>query len=108
VWQGNLPDSSGTRSAYSVYGGGGANWTIRMSWTSGSHYMYWLFISNDGSWHQDSTNVFGSYYPNGGGPYDLILTYGPLWVNHGVAQAGCQNPSGLSTVWVNCRNALTY
>lgn len=105
VWSGNLPDSSGTRSEYTPYTGD-QEWTIRMSWTSASHYMHWLFIGNNGDWYADSTDVLGAYYEPGGGPYDLILNYSSGWVNGGVAQAGCQNPSGLATVWVNCRNAV--
>jgi hypothetical protein len=96
VYQGNLPDSSGVRHKTGVYLGGGEAWYVRMSWTSGSHDMYFLFIDNGGSWH--------SYWSYNGtqvtGPYDRVLGYvGNL------ARGGCQNPGGYSTVFVNCRFA---
>lgn len=97
VWQAWLPDSSGDRAKHSLYCLCGADWYVRMSWTVNSHVMYFSFIFNDGSWYTPSSD--------GGiqitGPYDRYWRY----VDSNVAKAGCQNPGGLATVWVNCRNA---
>jgi hypothetical protein len=101
VWQGNLPDSSGIRHKTSLYGGpAGYAWNIRMSWTVGSHGMWFLVITNDGGWHQYTTASYGDPVTSN---WDLVFAY---WYN--AARAGCQNPGTLATVWVNCRNAMTY
>jgi hypothetical protein len=105
VWQANLPNPNGVRSAHTVYGGGpGGAWQIRLSWTSGTHDMNFSWIANNGSWTNLSAFMVGGEYAPGS-TYDRWAGYTPNFVTSGVAQAGCQNPSGLSTVFTNCRNA---
>jgi hypothetical protein len=100
VWQGNLPDASGVRHKTSVYlGGGGVFWFVRMSWTLNSHGMWFLIITNDGSWHQYTTSVYGDPVTS---DWDKKFGY-----SGNVGRAGCQNPGTLATVWVNCRNSGT-
>lgn len=69
--------------------------------------MNFSLIANNGSWSNYSAEIHGiEYMP--GTYYDRITPYNANALQSGVAQAGCQNPSGLSTVWTNCRNAATY
>jgi hypothetical protein len=62
----------------------------RMSWTSGSHYMNFSLVDAPGNWYGIRAET-----ANG---YDQWLTYDSGFYKQG----GCSNPSGLSTVWVNC------
>ncbi len=99
VYQGNLPDGSGVRHKTTLYGGSGESWTIRESWTDHTHDMYFLEIESSGTWHSLWVQVYGAVLTSS---WDRWIPYG------GFARAGCQNPGGYSTVWVNCRNALSY
>lgn len=104
VWQGNLPDSNGVRTKVTeIPIPGGGNY-LRLSWTSGTHDMHFTLIGNDGTWYNSS--AFGGYEFGTNTPYDRYIEYFGGELPHGVAQAGCQNPAGLSQVWVNCRNAV--
>ncbi len=99
VWQNWLPDSSGVRSHQTPYYGSGTDeWFIRMSWTVNSHYMRFKFIYDNGSWFSPSSD--GGIETSPPSPYDRYWVY----YDSNIAKAGCQNPDGLSTVWVNCRN----
>jgi hypothetical protein len=106
VWQGDLPGSDGVRSAHSAFPGGNNLWYDRVSWTSNTHDMNFSFIGNNGSWTNLSVHTWGTEWTSGSA-YDEYLPYGNAAVPSGVAKAGCQNPSGLSTVFTNCRNAGT-
>lgn len=109
VWQGNLPGSDGVRSHHTLFGGGtGSYWQIRLSWDSSSnHDMHFSLIANNGSWDNFSAQGTPGSEFNPPSPYDRYVTYGDYAMTSGVAKAGCQNPSGLSTVFTNCRNAAS-
>jgi hypothetical protein len=105
VWQNYLPDSNGVRTKYTLAPlPSGGNY-LRLSWTSGTHDMHFTLIANNGTWYNYS--AFSGSEWGTDTPYDRYIEYFGGQIPSGVAQAGCQNPSGLSTVWVNCRNALT-
>lgn len=99
VWHDNLPDANGVRAKHSAYLGSGQPWVVRMSWTANSHDMNFLFIRSDGGWESWSALTYGTPVTSA---WDRAIGY------QGYARAGCQNPQGLSTVYVNCRNAETY
>ena len=91
-FQGYLPTGSGDRTA-----GPHANfccnvWNeVRMSWTTGSHDMTFILVRrSDYGW-----SGFRAYAADG---YDQYIYYQVADYTAG----GCQNPAGLSTVWVNC------
>lgn len=89
-YQGYLPTSGGARAVHHENQCcNNTNW-IRMSWTSGSHAMNFLLITHSGSWQSYRTDTTS---------YDQVFQYNVS----GVSRGGCQNPEGLSTVWVNCR-----
>jgi len=104
VWQANLPDPDGVRSEHTPFPGGDAIWRIRESWTSGTHDMHFSFIGDNGSWTNISVFIFGTDFSSGS-TYDQYVIYNNDAVAGGTAKAGCQNPSGDSTVFTNCRNA---
>jgi hypothetical protein len=106
VWQGNLPGSDGQRAQHSAYGGSGV-WKIRLSWDSSSnHDMNFSWISNNGSWYNVSAEGAGLEY-SPPSFYDRKISYDDSLFSVGVAQAGCENPAGDSTVYTNCRNATS-
>ena len=96
---GNLPGpNSGGNRWYVKYVNvsPGGNQEVRMSWTVGSHCMYMLEIDDSGSWHNDTlcgTDPWCNYYDCNGAYYTESIR----------DRFGCHNPSGLPTVWVNCR-----
>ena len=105
VWQGNLPGSSGNRAVHSVCDcGDGYEWWVRLSWND-SHTMNFSWIGNDGAWHNKDALIYGQEYTE---YYDRLYGYYYFLVSSGVAQGGCENPSGMATVYTNCRNATTY
>lgn len=99
VWHSSLPDASGVRAKHTAYLGAGQAWVVRMSWTTNSHDMNFLFIESNGAWNSVSALTYGNPVTSA---WDRVIGY------QGFARAGCQNPQGLSTVFVNCRNAETY
>jgi surfactin synthase thioesterase subunit len=103
VWQANLPDSGGVRTKTTPPQIPGGTNNIRLSWTSDTHDMHFTLIANDGTWYNSS--AFAGYEYGTNTPYDRWIEYfGDGEIPSGVAAAGCQNPSGLSTVFTNCRN----
>lgn len=70
---------------------------IRMSWTNGSHCMYFLEIDSGGGW--SNYTICGSD-PWCEAYYDCSIGIGVTSIYD---RFGCHNPGGLSTVWVNCR-----
>ncbi|HEY5694165.1 MAG TPA: hypothetical protein VIR14_06620 [Gaiellaceae bacterium] len=70
-----------------------------MSWTSGTHDMNFVVIDNGGSWHIFDAFADGFYWTPGS-TYDRYIYYTG-------SGGGCENPTGLSTVYVNCRNAAS-
>lgn len=106
VWQGYFPDPyTGVVSAHSAYGGGGATWVVRMSWSPSYVDNDFSFIANNGSWHNYPSSFATGY---DGSRDDAILYYGPGLVTSGVAQAGCELPSNYAWSYTNCRNASNY
>ena len=106
VWQGNLPTSGGTIAEHTPYGGTNLeDWQIRMSWTANSHYMYFLIIDGTGSWHGLDSGAGYEWSTNPPTPYDRWYEYDPHYYTGWVQAGGCENPSGLPTVYVNCRHA---
>lgn len=99
VWHDNLPDGSGVRAKHTAYNGAGQAWVVRESWTADSHDMNFLLIRSDGGWESYSALIYGTPVTSA---WDRVVGY------QGYARAGCQNPQGATTVWVNCRNAETY
>jgi hypothetical protein len=104
VWQGNLPGSDGQRAKHSAYGSG--TWHIRLSWTTDTHDMNFSWISNNGSWYNVSAEGAGAEY-SPGSYFDRKISYDNSLFSVGVAQGGCENPSGGYTVYTNCRNATS-
>lgn len=107
VWQGNLPDSGGVRSKYTPFGGGSTEaWLLRLSWTADTHDMHFLWIANNGDWSAEGAELYGNEWSSGT-YYDRWVSYSNSQTPSGVAQAGCQNPIPLATVYTNCRNAAS-
>jgi hypothetical protein len=98
-FQGNLPKSDGSRIyvKYTNVSPGGLQ-DIRMSWTTGSHCMRFLWIHPSGSWSESAVCGSDPCYPN---YYDCEISWGPT--DSIYDRFGCENPPNLSTVWVNCR-----
>lgn len=67
--------------------------------------MNFLIIANSGTWYTISAFSQNEWSINPPSPYDRYMYYYQSGWPTGVAQAGCQNPSGDSTVYANCRNA---
>lgn len=90
-YQGNLPTSSGARTV--LLGSNPATPIYqRMSWSSCSHNMTFIQVTTGGSWDGAT-----AYYSNGC-DQEIMVQYPDQHNNY-----GCQNPSGESTVYVNCR-----
>jgi hypothetical protein len=117
VWQANLPAPDGTRTEFSPSYDQDL-WYVRMSWTANTHDMNFVTVTKDGTWHgldafaqaQWGTSGFGG---GGSTPYDRYVLYEPVPGNYTppgsptTVKAGCQNPTGKSTVWTNCANIDT-
>ena len=54
--------------------------------------MKYIQIDNSGGWDG------GTFSYSSGCDHEIMVQYPDLHTNY-----GCQNPAGLSTVWVNCR-----
>jgi hypothetical protein len=107
VWQGNLPDSNGHRAKYTVCSCGmnpPQEWFIRLSWND-THYMNFVEIGNNGTWTTKDALIYGTQETE---YYDRLYSYYADDVTSGVAQAGCENPSGLAAVYTNCRNWYSW
>lgn len=90
-YQGNLPTSSGARTVLL-----GSNPTPpvyqRESWSACTHNMKYIAVQTNGSWSG------GTFYYSNGCDQEIMVQYPEFFNNY-----GCQNPDGLSQVYVNCR-----
>lgn len=77
-----------------------------MSWTTNSHDMTFLIIDGSGSWHGIDSAGGYEWSTDPATPYDRWIQYDPHDYYDYVQAAGCENPSGESIVFTNCRNAL--
>lgn len=107
-YQGNLPMGDGTRTFKKHEYLGSPQYyypEVRMSWTTGSHYMRFVRVLTDGSWQLTDVTPGGGYCTFG--TYDCARAWvvNPPMDGYGntLDWYGCQNPGGLATVWVNCR-----
>jgi hypothetical protein len=94
-YQGNIPTSTGARAVHKQNDCCNIDHWIRMSWQVGTHDMNFLNIDYAGNW-----SSVRAYASDG---YDQYLLYNANYWRRG----GCQNPVGLSTVWVNCHEGNT-
>lgn len=90
-YQGYLPTGSGARTVL-VNQDVAAPVYIRESWSPCTHNMKFIVVSNGGGW------LGGTFYYSSGCDQSVMDQYPNLNADY-----GCQNPDGLSTVWVNCR-----
>lgn len=90
-YQGNLPTSSGARTVL-VGGRPAPPVYVRESWAPCTHNMKFIMIDNAGNWGG------GTFSYTSGCDHEIMDQYPDLHSNY-----GCQNPDGLSSVWVNCR-----
>ena len=90
-YQGNLPTSGGTR--YVLLGSSPPTPIYqRESWSSCTHSMKYIRIQTNGSWNG------GTFYYSNGCDQEVFVDFPEFYNNY-----GCENPSGLSQVYVNCR-----
>jgi hypothetical protein len=69
-------------------------WPIyqRESWAACTHNMKYIQIDNSGNWDG------GTFSYSTGCDHEIMVQYPDLHTNY-----GCENPAGLSQVYVNCR-----
>jgi hypothetical protein len=112
-YQGYLPSGGGPRSFYmhEYLGNNDYPVEVRMSWSSSpSHYMNFIYLHTDGSWEisQITPGTPGRCNPSADHDCYYFHGYGHPHDAYGYSteQFGCQNPSGQSQAYVNCKVSL--